>query len=165
MIYIDPLRSKDIGKCLEIYNYYIKNTGFSLEEAEVLPEVFRARAENIMNRYPFLVAHDEDGNVKGYAYLDVFNVRSAYRHTADLSIYVDNSETHGHIGEKLLSEIEKTAPQYGITNIISIITDINEVSVKFHEKYGFVREGRLHDVAIKFGQSVGIYYYRKNLRK
>lgn len=157
------LAEKDIEKCLEIYNYYIKNTSFSLEEEELSLEVYRARVAGITKKYPFIVAHDESGEAVGFAYLNVFNERSAYRHTADLSIYVDNHHTHEHIGEILLAALEKLAADYGITNIISIITDINAASVKFHEKRGFVCVGRIADIAIKFGKSCGIYYYRKKL--
>ena len=157
------LTEKDIEKCLEIYNYYIKSTSFSLEEEELSPEAYRARVAGITKKYPFIVAHDESGEAVGFAYLNVFNERSAYRHTADLSIYVDSSHTHEHIGEILLAALEKLAADHGITNIISIITDINTASVKFHEKHGFVREGRIADIAIKFGKSCGIYYYRKKL--
>lgn len=77
--------------------------------------------------------------------------------------YVDSHRTHEHIGEILLAALEKLAADYGITNIISIITDINAASVKFHEKRGFVCVGRIADIAIKFGKSCGIYYYRKKL--
>ena len=157
------LSEKDIEKCLEIYNYYIKNTCFSLEEEELSPEAYRARVAGITEKYPFIVAHGESGEAVGFAYLNVFNERSAYRHTADLSIYVDRCHTHERIGEILLAALEKLAADYGITNIVSIITDVNAASVKFHEKHDFVREGRLHDIAIKFGKSCGIYYYLKKL--
>lgn len=95
------LAEKDIEKCLEIYNYYIKNTSFSLEEEELSLEAYRARVAGITKKYPFIVAHDGSGEAVGFAYLNVFNERSAYRHTADLSIYVDNHRTHEHIGEIL----------------------------------------------------------------
>ncbi len=163
MITINLLQNKDIERCLEIYNYYIKNTCFTLEEDELSLEAFRTRVGDITKKYPFIVAHDESGNVIGYAYLNVFNERSAYCHTADLSIYVDRHHTHTQIGEKLLLETEKLAREYEITNLISIITGSNEGSVRFHEKHGFIREGNIHDIAIKFGKTLGIYFYRKKL--
>ena len=51
----------------------------------------------------------------------------------------------------------------GITNLISIIPDENAASCRFHEKNGFVKEGHLHDIAVKFGRRCGVCYYRKEL--
>lgn len=157
------LEKRDIKECLDIYNYYIKNTVFSLEENEVGICEYEKKIEEIISKYPFLVAKDDGGKVLGFAYLDVYNKRSAYRHTADLTIYVNKDCLHCNIGYKLLSHIQKTAKEIGITNIISIITDENRNSCLFHERNGFVSEGHIHDVAIKFGKSIGVFYYRKSL--
>ena len=69
----------------QIYNYYVKNTSFSLEETELTADQYEARVAGVTERFPFLVARDDAGNVAGFAYLSDFNPRSGYRHTADLS--------------------------------------------------------------------------------
>lgn len=123
---------------------------------------FEERLKRISSRYPFLVAEDS-GAVTGYAYLDTFNTRSAYRFTADLSIYVDKSALHKNTGSSLYRELEKQAVQSGITNIISIITSENKGSIRFHKKMGFRRRGLLKNVGIKFGRRLSIVYYQKKL--
>ena len=62
-----------------------------------------------------------------------------------------------------LAAIEAEGRKMGITNLISIITDENAASCRFHEKNGFVKEGHLHDIAVKFGRRCGVCYYRKEL--
>ena len=84
---ITKLEQRDIPGCREIYNYYVKNTSFSLEETELTADQYEARVAGVTERFPFLVARDDAGNVAGFAYLSDFNPRSGYRHTADLSIY------------------------------------------------------------------------------
>ena len=161
-----PLRSiekKDVSKCLEIYNYYIENTCHTLEEDKLKLEDFKKRCEDICEKFPFIVLESDNGKVVGYAYLSTFHPRSAYRATADLSIYVDKDCLHNHAGEKLLKEIENRARERGITNLISIVTDENVNSLNFHLKNGFVLEGTIHDVAVKFGKVLGVYYLRKPL--
>ena len=157
------LEEKDMIHCLEIYNYYIKNTCFTLEEEKLSLEGFKKRCEGILKKYPFIVLENEEKQIIGYAYLNTFNPRSSYRHTADLSIYVHKDHLHEHTGGILLEEIEKIALQYDITNIISIVTSENKNSFHFHEKNGFVLEGTLHDVAIKFFKIISVYYFRKPL--
>lgn len=158
---IRKLEDSDIEACLNIYNYYIENTCYTLEEERLSLSDFTSRVKRIQAHYPFLVYVDDENQVLGYAYLDVFHERSAYKKTADLSIYVDKDHLHDHIGVLLLNAIEKEAKEYSITNIISIVTSENENSLHFHEKHGFLLEGNIHDVAYKLGKSISVYYLRK----
>ncbi len=160
---IHSIQSQDIPACLDLYNYYIQNTCFTLEESPLSLDAFRTRVHKVTERYPFIVAQDEHGTVLGFAYLSVFNERSAYRHTADLSIYVHKDHMHQQVGSALYRAIETLARQQGITNLISIITNVNPVSLRFHEKQGFIQEGHLKTVAVKMNQTIDIYYYRKRL--
>lgn len=158
---IRELEDSDIEACLNIYNYYIENTCYTLEEERLSLSDFTSRVKRIQSHYPFLVYVDDENHILGYAYLDVFHERSAYKKTADLSIYVDKNHLHDHIGVILLNAIEKKAKEYSITNIISIVTSENENSLHFHEKHGFLLEGNIHDVAYKLGRSISVYYLRK----
>lgn len=158
---IRELEDSDIEACLNIYNYYIENTCYTLEEERLSLSDFTSRVKRIQSHYPFLVYVDDGNHILGYAYLDVFHERSAYKKTADLSIYVDKDHLHDHIGVILLNALEKKAKEYSITNIISIVTSENENSLHFHEKHGFLLEGNIHDVAYKLGRSISVYYLRK----
>lgn len=162
---ITEISRGDVKDCLDIYNYYIKNTLVSLEECELEFDAFEKRVRRITEKYPFLVAKNDSGKLLGYAYLDSFNERSAYRISADLSVYLDREQTHSGIGKKLLCAIEEEAKKRGIENIISIITSENLPSVGFHVKNGFVHEGTVNNAAVKFGRYVSVSYYRKNLKK
>ena len=152
---ITKLEQRDIPGCREIYNYYVKNTSFSLEETELTADQYEARVAGVTERFPFLVARDDAGNVAGFAYLSDFNPRSGYRHTADLSIYTAPDLRGVGLGAALLAAIEAEGRKMGITNLISIITDENAASCQFHEKNGFVKEGHLHDIAVKFAEGGG----------
>ena len=103
-----------------------------------------------IKKNPFIVLENDEGTIVGYAYLNTFNLRSAYRITSDLSIYVNKDHLYVHIGAILLKEIEKLAQERVILNIISIVTSENDNSSSFHLKNGFVLEGTIHDIAIKF---------------
>ena len=152
----------DIAACLEIYNYYIKNSTATFEEEPLSFDVFSRRIEKITRKYPFFVA-ENDGKVIGFAYLAEFNDRSAYRFTADLSVYLSHDEISRGVGGALLAAVEKAGKEIGIKQIISIITSENEKSLCFHEKHGFVKRGELVDVGYKFGRPLGVYYYQKTL--
>lgn len=158
---IRELEEKDIKSCLDIYNYYIERTCYTLEEEILDLDSFTKRVKRIHSHYPYIVYTDDRDNVLGYAYLDVFHERSAYKKTADLSIYVDKDHLHEHIGILLLNAIEKKAKDYGISNIISIVTSENQNSLRFHQNHGFLLEGNIKDVAYKLGKTISVYYLRK----
>lgn len=158
-----PIAPEDIAACTELYNYYIENTCITLEEEPVTPEEFGARAARITKNYPYIVARDGAGKPVGFAYLDVFNPRSAYRCTADLSIYVDRACRGSGVGQKLYAEIERLGRECGIENLISIITSDNEGSLRFHRKNGFTEIGVMPAVAFKFGKYLDVSFFQKHL--
>ena len=161
---VRQLRKEDISQCLKIYNYYIENTCFTFEEQKLLLSEFEERAERISARYPFLVA-TEGEYVVGYAYLDTFCERSAYRYTADLSVYVEKDFRQHGIGTRLLQAVESEAQARKIRNLVSVITSKNENSIAFHEKNGFVLKGELTGVGLKFGEWLDVRYYQKELER
>ena len=158
-----PIAPEDIAACTEHYNYYIENTCITLEEEPVTPEKFGARAARITKNDPYIVARDGAGKPIGFAYLDVFNPRSAYRCTADLSIYVDRACRGSGVGQKLYAEIERLGRERGIENLISIITSDNEGSLRFHRKNGFTEIGVMPAVAFKFGKYLDVSFFQKHL--
>lgn len=160
---IEPIREEDVPACTEIYNYYIQNTCYTLEEEPLLPEAFAARVRTVSAKYPYLVAKNEEGRVLGYAYLSTFNERSAYRRTADLSIYTDHTCRRAGVGSALLAAIEEAATAAGLEHIVSLVTTENEGSVAFHLRHGFRKAGELTDVAVKFGRYCGVSFFLKAL--
>ena len=160
---IGPIREGDIAACTEIYNYYILNTCYTLEEQALKTEDFAARVARISANYPYLVARNSEGRVLGYAYLSAFNERSAYRRTADLSIYTDHTLRQKGVGSALFAAIEKAALTRGFDHVVSLITSDNAASAAFHLKHGFCKVGELNGVAVKFGKRLGVSFYLKAL--
>lgn len=149
--------------CAAIYAYYVSASTVSFEEKVLSSEEFLLRAEKIAERYPYLVA-ENDGKVLGYAYLYEFGERSAYRFCADLSVYVESGSRGKGIGETLVREIERRAKDMGITEIVSVITGENAVSMRFHEKMGYKFKGKLDKVGCKFGRWLDVCFYQKEIK-
>lgn len=156
------LTGKDAAQCLNIYNYYIENSTATFEETPLSETEFLQRVQKISSSYPYLVA-EENGIIVGYAYISEYNSRSAYRFTADLSIYILKDYRGREAGSLLLSEIEKTAGEMGIKTLISIITEENNQSLEFSKKHGFECCGKLKNVGYKFNRWLGVYFYSKSI--
>ncbi len=99
----------------------------------------------------------------GYAYLDRYNERSAYRCTADLSVYLaQDARGHG-FGALLYKAIEEAGRAMGLHSIVSIVTGENTGSVHFHEKMGFCRVGKIAEAGPRFGCRPDMFFYQKLL--
>lgn len=161
---IRPLEEKDIPEILDIYNWYIENTVITFEEEKLSLDEFSDRVHGIIKNYPFIVL-EEDNKVVGYAYLDVFNPRVAYRYTADVSIYLDHETRGKGYGSMLMEEIISIAKEKGYVNLMSLITEGNTASEKIHEKFGFKREALCPQLGYKFNTWLGVSYYQLQLKK
>ncbi len=159
---ISPITQADIPACLAIYNTYIRNTTITFEEAPLTVADFTARVEEILPKYPYLVGKEGE-DVLGYAYLAPFNPRSAYRYTADLSIYLNAEQTARGVGSVLYQEIEREAILRGYRMIVSLVTSENTRSARFHEKHGFTLAGELPEVGFKMERWLGVRFYYKRI--
>lgn len=159
---IREIEEKDYKDCLDIYNYYIKNTTITFELSPLSLDTFKERIKNIKKDYPFLV-YEENSKVLGFAYLDHFNFRKAYDRTADLTIYVAKDSKDLEIGTKLLNSIIFEASNKGIKEIISLVTSTNDISIKFHLKNKFKKVGYLENVGLKFEKLLSVYYFQLSI--
>lgn len=161
---IRPLsfENEDVRNCLEIYNHYIKNTTVTFEETELEEEQFRKRLREITGQYPFLVAEDA-GTILGYAYLDAYNPRSAYRYIDRSTVYLAPCATGKGLGKALLLAIENAARAQRFSCILSLIVGENTHSLHFHEQNRYRKVGLMEQVGLKFGRRLDVFIYEKLL--
>ncbi len=159
---IRTINEADIPVCLAWYNHYIKNSSATFEETPLSIEEFSSRAKRIAETYPWLML-EEGGKAVGYAYLDRFNVRNAYRYTADVTVYLDPRETGKGYGRKLMEALEEEAKKQNIHKLISLVTEGNLASEKLHASLGYRKAVCLEHVGYKFGRWLGVTWYEKDI--
>lgn len=160
---IRMLKMEDIPVCLSLYNWYITNSTATFETSILSSDEFAKRVKRITAKYPWIIL-EEEGKIKGYAYLDAFHEREAYRFTCDVSIYIDHDERGKGYGTKLMEAILSLAKKDGYHKAISIVTSDNVSSIYLHEKMGFRKCGRLDNCGYKFGKWLGVIYYEKTMQ-
>jgi phosphinothricin acetyltransferase len=133
-----------------IYAHYVENSAATFDEETPSAEAMAAKIESAT--LPFLVA-EVDGRVAGYAYLAPYHERSAYRFTAEDSVYVAPDARRGGIGRALLERLLVAGEDAGVREVIAIIalTD-GEASIALHRSFGFREVGRLESVGLKHGR-------------
>lgn len=138
----------DLPSIVEIFNASIPGR---LATAIIEPVTVEQRrawfAAHSSERYPLWVG-ELNGSVVGWVSLtQFFPDRPAYSHTAELSVYVAPISKGQGLGRALIEHALRAAPQLGIQNVASLIFGHNEVSLRLHERLGFVRWGLLPGVA------------------
>lgn len=160
---IRDIEKKDYERVLEIYDWYVLNSPYTLENEPHTLEGFSARIDSIREKYPYIICEDE-GRVIGYAYLDPFGPRWGYRFTCDLAIYVDKDRLSCGAGRMLMEELLSHADEMEIRDVIAVVTEENPGSIAFHEKMGFEIQGRFTGIADKFGRRFGVVYMQKTIK-
>lgn len=149
----------EVGIC-DIYQHYILNTVVTFEEVPLSSEQMRARIDAYRADHPWLVCV-KDGAIVGYAYASKFHQRAAFRHTAELSVYVRHGCERQGIGRQLYEPLIKQVEAQGCHAMMGVIALPNEGSVRLHESLGFTKVGHLLQVGHKFGEWVDLGYWQR----
>ena len=155
----------DAADILQIYAPFITDTCVTFDTEVPTVSEFAARIENIMKGYPYLVC-EGDNKVIGYAYASKHRDRSAYKYSADVSVYIARGYQGRGIGGALYTRLfELLGERRGIYTAYAGITLPNEKSVGLHKAFGFSEIGVYHNVGYKLGRWLDVMWMEKPLRQ
>jgi L-amino acid N-acyltransferase YncA len=143
---------EDGAQIAAIYAPFCLETAISFETAPPDEATVRERICNVGERYPWLVAVSETGDVTGYAYAGKHRERAAYRWSADFTVYVAPAAKGRGIGTELYHALAKICRYLGYYRAFAGITLPNDASVRLHEKIGFQPIGIYRRVGFKLGK-------------
>ncbi|MDR2070844.1 MAG: GNAT family N-acetyltransferase [Treponema sp.] len=155
---IRPVTLEDAAAVCGIYNYYVENTTATFDEDAVPVPAMESRIKAVTAKYPWLV-YEEAGEVLGYAYIHPWHERSAYRFTAEDSIYLMHGKTGLGMGTALLARLLEETWKQDVHALMSAITVPNDASTALHEKFGFKQAGCFAQVGYKFGRRLDVGYW------
>jgi len=144
----------DIPVITAIYAHHvIYGLGTFEEVAPTAEEMARRRADVRALGLPYLVAADDLGLVRGYAYAALYRLRSAYRFTIEDSIYVAPDSLRRGIGRALLDALIERCSRTHYRQMVAVIGDsANLASITLHDRLGFKRIGVQPAVGFKHGR-------------
>jgi L-amino acid N-acyltransferase YncA len=157
---IRKVSANDVSQIVEIYNHYIQisHATFELEAIDV-SEMSRRIDDLLKDGYPFLVA-EESKKIAGYAYAHQFRPRPAYRHSAEVSVYIRQSCQGRNIATKLYERLVPDCFAAGAHTLIAVISLPNDASVRLHEKFHFEKIGLFREVGKKFDRWIDVGYWQ-----
>ncbi len=160
---IRPAVLSDAVGCAAIYDRQVAYGTASFEtEPPGQAEMARRISRCLDKGWPWLVAEDNDGAILGYAYLNQFRDRAAYRHSAETSVYVADGQRGRGIGKRLMLALLDAGRIVGFRQYVAVIGDsANQGSIALHSSLGFRHVGTLTQVGEKFGRLLDVVYMQK----
>lgn len=159
----------DAAAIRKIYEPYVQNTAVSFEYEVPSVAEFEQRIHNTLQEYPYLVAV-KDEKIVGYAYASSFHTRKAYKHSAELSIYIEQGHRQEGIGKALYTKLEELLILQNIYTVHACIASpehddeyLNKDSETFHAKMGFKVAGRHELCGYKFGNWYSVIWMDKKI--
>jgi phosphinothricin acetyltransferase len=159
---LSPLSADDREAVMDIFNYYIENS-FAAYPEQRLPYAFFDMLLKMSEGYPNVTARTPAGEFAGYGMLRAFNPMAAFDGVAEISYFIDARYTGQGLGGQILSYLESEARKQGLKSILASISALNEGSLKFHLKNGFVECGRFRNIGHKNNQTFDVIWMQKQL--
>ncbi len=154
----------DVPAITAIYAHHVLHgTGTFEEEAPDQAEM-TARLQRVQgNGWAWLVA-ELDGQVLGYAYFSQLRDRSAYRFSAEDSIYIRDDIRGQGVGKALVAALLERAEAVGFRQMFAVVGDSDNVgSIGLHVSLGFRQAGVLKAAGLKFGRWLDVVYLQRPL--
>jgi len=147
---IVPMAASHREGVTDIFNYYIEH-GFAAYPEEKVPYAFFDAIVNLCRGYPSAAIVDADGSVAGFGMLRPHNAMPTFAQTAEVTYFIRSELTGQGLGSRLLAYLEAEGKKRGIRVVLASISSLNEGSIQFHRRHGFIECGRFRGVARKRG--------------
>lgn len=143
---IRTMRAEDLKAVVIIYQQGM-DTGMATFELRAPSENDWDQKFNSVLRY----VYEEQEKILGWVSLTPISNRHCYRGVGEVSVYVTQRAAGKGIATQLLRHLEQAAREQGYWMLQSSIFEINEASIRLHEKCGFRRVGIREKIAMRDG--------------
>ncbi|PRS40453.1 GNAT family N-acetyltransferase [Bacillus sp. RJGP41] len=152
----------DLDSVKDIYNQGIEDRIATLETETKDQAYMEERFAKHIGRYKLIVA-EQDGKIVGWASLNQYNSRNAYKGVADLSVYISRDHRGKGIGGLLLQSIEKHAKENDFNKIVLFTFPFNQIGQGLYRKRGYREVGVFKNQGILDGEFVDVMAMEKLL--
>ncbi|MDN3564011.1 GNAT family N-acetyltransferase [Paeniroseomonas aquatica] len=158
----------DLPAITAIYAHHVLHGAGTFEEVPPDQAMMAERLEKVQDSgWAWLVAEaegDEGQGIVGFAYYTQFRDRSAFRFTAEDSIYVRDNVRGQGVGKALVAALLQRATEAGFRQMFALIGDSDNVgSIGLHLSLGFRQAGVLRSAGLKFGRWVDLVFMQRGI--
>ena len=154
LVSVRPATDADVGRITAIFNQAIPRGDAEWTERFHTEDDRRSWLhDRIATGRPVIVAHGDDLKVIGVASYGDFRestCREGFRFVCEHSVYLDDAARGTGAADALMDELESLARANGLRRMVATIDALNERSIAFHQRRGFVEVGRMPDIGFTF---------------
>jgi len=161
-VQLAPISPADRDAVIDLFNHYVRSSFAAFPDREV-PSSFFDLLMEAAGGYPTLAARDSGGILLGFGLLRPHHRLPAFAHTAETTYFIAPGRTGQGLGSRILEELERQARARGIATLLAPISSLNEPSIAFHLKHGFVEAGRFRRIGLKMGRCFDVVWMQKML--
>jgi len=156
---VRPATLADAFAIAALYGHHVLHGTGTFEEAPPSPAEIAERMTAVLDKgFPWRVVEVE-GRVVAYAYASPYHRRSAYRYTAEDSVYVADAARGKGYGRAALAAVIDACEAMGLRRLLAVIGDSqNEGSIGLHRALGFSFCGTLPGMGYKAGQWLDVVF-------
>ena len=99
----------------------------------------------------------------GYAYSSSYRPRPGYRHTREVSVYLDAAARGQGLGRLLYDDLLARLAADGVHQVLAVVALPNDASEALHRACGFTRVGLLPEVGRKFDRWIDTALWGRTL--
>lgn len=148
----------------DIYNYFITDSVVTFEEQKITADDIKQRLQaTYLDNLPWLVKVDDLNNIIGYAYANKWRLRSAYRYTVEVTVYLTSKAQGQGLGSQLYLALFAQLKQLAIHEVLGCITLPHDQSIALHEKLGMKKVAHFEKVGFKFNQWHDVGFWQMSL--
>jgi L-amino acid N-acyltransferase YncA len=156
--------ASDLPAITAIYAHHVLTGTGTFEETPPDEAEMAARLAKVQGAGCAWLVAEHEGVITGYGYYAQIRDRSAYRFTAEDSIYVRQDVRGMGVGKALVLALLEHATARGFRQMIAVIGDSENVgSIGLHSSLGFRQIGTMKSVGLKFGQWVDVVTMQRAL--
>jgi L-amino acid N-acyltransferase YncA len=163
-VIIRDAEAGDLPAITAIYAHHVLHGTGTFEEEPPDEAEIAARVAKVQEAGCAWLVAENEGQIVGYGYFAQIRDRSAYRYTAEDSIYVRDDVRGMGVGKALVQALLHRATERGFRQMIAVIGDSDNVgSIGLHASLGFRQIGVMKAVGMKFGQWVDVVNMQRAL--
>jgi phosphinothricin acetyltransferase len=163
-VIIRDAEAGDLPVITAIYAHHVLHGTGTFEETPPDEAEIAARVKKVQEAGCAWLVAENEGEILGYGYFAQIRDRSAYRYTAEDSIYVRDDVRGMGVGKALVQALLHRATERGFRQMIAVIGDSDNVgSIGLHASLGFRNAGVMKAVGLKFGQWVDVVTMQRPL--
>ena len=162
MYSFEEVTHEHLPRLAEILNHYILHSTVTFHTQ---PLTVAEMAEKVFFSQPyyraFTIMYAKD--VIGYCAVSQWKKQEAYRHTAEINVYLHHRCIGQGIGTMAIQHLEAFASDNDIHNLIAGLCSENTPSRRLFEKNGYAHCAHFQKIGQKFGRQLDVVYMQKFL--